>query len=140
MGLMDKLKFWKKEPEFAPADIHPPSFPQQPDQSAPSFDQLGMPQPAQNINEPVFGQEQSSFPPSPPQSFQQQRDFQQQGFQSQSPQSFQQQGMSSDQQLQLINSKLDTIKAQLETVLQRLDRLERKEEQSPYQQRWRASI
>lgn len=56
------------------------------------------------------------------------------------PQAFAQQQatMSSDQQLQLISSKLDTIKAQLETVLQRLERLEKKDDLSPYQQRWRS--
>ena len=53
------------------------------------------------------------------------------------PQAFEQKaGQSTEQQIQLISAKLDTIKAQLETVLQKLDSQERKEER-PYQQRWK---
>jgi hypothetical protein len=123
MGMMDKLKFWKKEEEFIP-DM--PRVPESalPEQQMPSgIDQMGMPRPTPGINEPPFEHEQ--FQPGS----------------LQSPRAFQQQpAMSADQQLQLISSKLDTIKAQLETVLQRLERLERKEEPSPYQQRWRTGV
>jgi len=119
MGLMDKLKFWKKEEEM-------PEYPKAPemgmaDQQMPAgMEHMGMPRPMPGITEPPM--ESASFQP--------------QAFQ---PQAFgQQQAMSTDQQLQLISSKLDTIKAQLETVLQRLERLERKDE-SPYQQRWKTS-
>ena len=122
MGIMDKLKFWKKEeelPEFPkPAEFAPP------EQQAPmQAEQMGMPRPVPGLTEPMEGQTSSPFAQPFPQ-----------------PQAFQQAAISSDQQLQLISSKLDTIKAQLETVLQRLDRLERREEPSPYQQRWRTNI
>jgi len=124
MGLMDKLKFWKKEeelPEFPkPAEMAPP------EQRMPmGMEQMGMPRQMPGLTEPPeFGQQQFQAPQAFPQ-----------------PQAFAQQPVqTTEQQLQLISSKLDTIKAQLETVLQRLERLERKEEQSPYQQRWRTSI
>ena len=123
MGMMDKLKFWKKEEET------PPEFPRAaefapPEQSMPGgMEQMGMPRPMPGLTEP----------PS--------EDFGQQQFGVQAPRAFAQQQqfvpVTTEQQLQLMSSKLDTIKAQLETVLQRLERLERKEEQSPYQQRWR---
>ncbi len=128
MGLMDKLKFWKKEEEM------PPEFPRAaefapPEQHAPmGMEQMGMPRPMPGVSEPPaedFGQQQ--FSGQVPRAFGQQQFAQQQQL---SP-------VTTEQQLQLISSKLDTIKAQLETVLQRLDRLERKEEPSPYQQRWR---
>jgi hypothetical protein len=126
MGMMDKLKFWKKEEEmpaefpraaeFAPAEQHMPG----------GMEQMGMPRPIPGLTEPPsedFGQQQ--FNVQAPRAF-----AQQQAQQQFSP-------VTTEQQLQLISSKLDTIKAQLETVLQRLDRLERKEDLSPYQQRWR---
>ena len=119
MGLLDKIMFWKKEeeplPEFpAPAEMTPaePSAPM-------GMEHFGMPRPMPGVTEPPV--EAPAF--APPQSFQQQQQF----------------APSTEQQLQLISSKLDTIKAQLETVLQRLDRLERKDELSPYQQRWRST-
>ena len=124
MGLMDKLKFWKKEeemPEFPKAAETSPAEQHMPLDVA----QMGMPRAMPGVTEP----------PAEP--------FQQQQFGVQQPQAFGQQQqfapVSTEQQLQLISSKLDTIKAQLETVLQRLDRLERKEDLSPYQQRWRTS-
>ena len=125
MGLMDKLKFWKKEEEL-PEFPRPPEFAPSEQQSPMQVEQMGMPRPVPGITEPPMeGQTSSPFAQPFPQ-----------------PQAFQQQqfaGVSAEQQLQLISSKLDTIKAQLETVLQRLDRLEKKEELSPYQQRWRTS-
>lgn len=48
------------------------------------------------------------------------------------------QSMSQDQQFQILSAKLDTIKAQLETVIQRLDRIERDEH--PYKERWRTGM
>lgn len=119
MGMLDKLKFWKKEEEM-PSEYPTPPELSVPEQSAPmSMEHMGMPRPAPGLTEPPME------PSAPPGAFPQ-------------PQAFgQQSAMSSDQQLQLINSKLDTIKAQLETVLQRLERLERKDDLSPYQQRWR---
>ncbi|VVB80989.1 Uncharacterised protein [uncultured archaeon] len=109
MGLFDKLQFWKKEEALPEMPAAPEIL--APEQPAPmGVEHLGMPHPMEPP-EPAFQ----------PQSFGQQQQF----------------TMSSDQQLQLISSKLDTIKAQLETVLQRLERLEKKDDLSPYQQRWR---
>lgn len=122
---MDKLKFWKKEEEM-PSEYPRPAEFGSPEQHVPmDVAQMGMPRQMPGISEP----------PAEP--------FAQQQFGAQSPQAFgqaQQQQfapVSTEQQLQLISSKLDTIKAQLETVLQRLERLEKKEDLSPYQQRWR---
>lgn len=120
MSFADKLKFWKKEeevPEYPrPADMS------QSEQNMPAgLEHMGMPRPMPGITEPPSEVQQ----PFMPQAFGQQQQMQT--------------AMSTEQQLQLISSKLDTIKAQLETVLQRLERLERGEER-PYQQRWRAAI
>lgn len=101
-------------PEYPKSPELSPQAPQMPA----GMEQMGMPRPMPGISEPPI-EEQFSAP----------RAFAQQQYA----------GMSTEQQLQLISSKLDTIKAQLETVLQRLERLERGEER-PYQQRWRASI
>ncbi len=121
MGMMDKLKFWKKEEEPFPSAEYPPhediKLPEQP--SSMGMEHMGMPGSVPGLTEPPM---ESSVPPA---AFSQAQAFNQQA------------SMSSDQQLQLISSKLDTIKAQLETVLQRLERLERKDDLSPYQQRWR---
>lgn len=137
MAFMDKLKFWKREETEFPAPRKPagflgkeeevPEYPRaaeiaQPEHHMPAgMEQMGMPRPMPGVTEPPFEQQQ----PFAPQAFGQQQQTQT--------------SMSTEQQLQLISSKLDTIKAQLETVLQRLERLERGEER-PYQQRWRASI
>lgn len=116
MGMMDKLKFWKKE-ESPPEYPETPEFSPSEEPAPAGMEHMGMPRPVPGLTEPPM-----DVPPA----------FDQQ------PRAFAQQpAMSSDQQLQLINSKLDTIKAQLETVLQRLERLEKKDELSPYQQRWR---
>lgn len=126
MSFADKLKFWKHEE--APPEAKYESQ-QMSEQSMPSsMDQMGIPRSMPGLTEPpVEGQTSSPFanpPQSFPQAFNQQQQFSQ--------------AMTADQQFQLISSKLDTIKAQLETVLQRLERLERKDE-SPYQQRWRTN-
>jgi hypothetical protein len=119
MSFVDKLKFWKKEEEMPEYPRTPEISPLEP-QMPSGMDQMGVPRQTPGLTEPPM--EQPSFSP---QSFGQQNQFQS--------------SMSTEQQLQLISSKLDTIKAQLETVLQRLERLERGES-SPYQQRWRAAI
>ena len=120
MGMFDKLKFWKREeemPELPHEEFTRPEETSLPEQHAPpGMEQFGMPRPIPGLTEPPV---EPSVPSAMPQAFAQQA------------------AMSSDQQLQLINSKLDTIKAQLETVLQRMDRLEKKDDLSPYQQRWR---
>lgn len=79
--------------------------------------------------------------PQPEQDFGRPESFNQPSEHDFSPQAFEQksafeQKASTEQQIQLIFAKLDTIKAQLETVLQKLDVQDRKEER-PYQQRWK---
>lgn len=88
---------------------------------------------------PAFGPKGAEFPPigapsrpdasgafgqSSPASFGERQQFEQ--------------NVSQEQQFQLISAKLDTIKAQLETVMQRLDRMERDEH--PYRERWRTGM
>lgn len=78
---------------------------------------------------PEFGASGPQMPPMPAPEFG-----------AQSPASFGerqqfQQSMSQEQQFQILSAKLDTIKAQLETIMQRLDRIER--EEHPYKERWR---
>lgn len=124
MSFADKLKFWKHEEAPESPKYEAQSMPEQQVQSG--MEQMGMPRPMPGVTEPPFEGQTSSPFAQPAQSFQPQA-FQQQQFS---------QSMTADQQFQLISSKLDTIKAQLETVLQRLERLERKEEQ----QRWRTNI
>ena len=105
------LKFWKKE--------EAPEVQQAPEINEP----LGM-----GMNAAVAGMPHAE-PAFMSQSFERPA-FSQQSF-SQTPHA--------DQHIQLISAKLDTIKAQLETVLQRLDAMERKTAapETPYQQRWR---
>ncbi|MBW2970016.1 hypothetical protein KY319_02735 [Candidatus Woesearchaeota archaeon] len=117
MSVIDKLKFWKKEEEAPPEYPKTPEFTPPPETPPAGMEHLGMPRPTPGLEPPAEPGFEPSF--APPKAFAQQA------------------SMSSEQQLQLINSKLDTIKAQLETVLQRLERLEKKDELSPYQQRWR---
>lgn len=78
---------------------------------------------------PDFGASGPQMPPMPAQDFG-----------ARSPASFGErqqfeQSMSQEQQFQILSAKLDTIKAQLETIMQRLDRIER--EEHPYKERWR---
>ena len=114
MSLLDKLMFWKKHDEPALPEPVPSMEPPGMEQPAPpGMEHLGMPPSGPGINEPPAAPPEQHIPAAFAQAEQAQQP---------------QQGMSSDQQMQLISSKLDTIKAQLETVLQRLDRLERKEQ------------
>jgi len=127
MTVMDKLKFWRKheEPEIPEPQMPsmepgatPPGMDQQAGGMPPGMEHLGMPPSGPGINEPPAAPPEQHVPTA--------------FAQLEQPA---QQGMSTEQQLQLISSKLDTIKAQLETILQRLDRLERKE-----QPRWPTNI
>ncbi len=130
MTLMDKLKFWKKEEEAPPDLPSPPEMGGPPEaMPPPSLDVMGMPRPMPGVTEPP------GAAPTPPTGgpFAAQPEIPK-------PEAFAQAAAPADQQFQLISSKLDTIKAQLETILQRLDRLEQKNGQSPYQQRWRTNI
>lgn len=144
MGVLDKIKFWKKDEFELPADLPPPS-------EIPGITPQGMDVPPME-RPPAFGadfqpdqqsgQSQSfSSPVSPRPQFS--ASVQPQFASAPQPQFAQQPSfapISQDQQLALISSKLDTVKAQLETVLQRLDRLERKGEERPYEQRWKSMM
>lgn len=132
MSVIDKLKFWKKEePLPAPVDLSPQPEPpgmQQP----PGMEQLGAPQPVPGVTEPPgMAPQRDQF--QPPESFPKSDALSHAQPPGAAP-------ASHEQQMQLISSKLDTIKAQLETVIQRLDRLEQKQNGRPYEQRWRASM
>jgi len=127
MSFVEKLKFWKHEEAPESPRYEAQAMPEQPMPS--NIEQMGIPRQMPGITEPPMEGQTSSPFAQPAQSFQPQSFGQQQQFS---------QSMTADQQFQLISSKLDTIKAQLETVLQRLERLERKDE-SPYQQRWRTN-
>ena len=143
--MMDKLKFWKKQEFEMPSDLPPPAeIPgMTPGTEAPSMEQppafgSDFQQEPQSSGQPGF---QS---PSSPQ-FSARAQFSQPSAAQFTPApQFNQQPqfapISQDQQLALISSKLDTVKAQLETVLQRLDRLERKGDERPYEQRWKSMM
>ncbi|MBW3018580.1 hypothetical protein KY329_00135 [Candidatus Woesearchaeota archaeon] len=130
MSFMDKLLFWKKEeppaeprlprvppgPGLSAQDIRPPQQEMPPGLGAP--EDIGMPEPSV----PEFREAQmvpSTFGshnrPAP--------------LESAAP--VQQDDHS------LIIAKLDTIKAQLDAVLQRLERMEYAKEERAYQRRWR---
>lgn len=132
MGVIDKLKFWKKD-DFD--DFQLPETPSSPPPADPLAGQPAMEQPPnlQQLGMPEQGFQQPDFR-------QPEQDFQQQSDQPFIPKSFQEkqqfsQPPAGNDQMALISSKLDTIKAQLDTVLHRLDRLEER----PYQQRWRST-
>lgn len=116
MSFGDKLKFWKAREETQEYSSPPVE----------SNEPLGM-----GMNAAMAGMPQE--PSFAPQAFEHRAGFPQPSFSQPS------QPPSSEQQIQLISAKLDTIKAQLETVLQRLDAMERKNttSESAYQQRWR---
>ena len=137
MSFLDKLKFWKSDSDFdlPPPDMSMPQVPV-PDDQMFTAPQMGGPPQSAGITEPPDFSSQESVQDrgaSRPLSFQQ-REFssarQLSSFQSQAVQS-------SDQQLQLISSKLDTVKAQLDAVLQRLDRLDKvdRKDDFPWQAR-----
>ncbi len=135
MGLLDKLMFWKKEDEFGLDNLNnkdfnvggltddplnsssPSSFgaeksPFGDDQSIGSSPQLGnTPFPTTSQNMPGTRSTGNSFPPSSSQN---------QPWQSLSPQP-----TNSSKDLELINSKLDTLRAMLQSIDQRLNEMER---------------
>ena len=141
--MFDKLKFWKKEE----SSFDNPQFQDAPPLSQPQagFNPPNLGGPGASLEpdfrEPAEPQSRGVPPLGQPQFGDRSQSFSQPSF---SQPSFNQPPQSQDQQFQLISAKLDTIKAQLETVLNRLDNLERKnppliQEERPYQQRWRTS-
>ncbi len=145
MGLLDKLMFWKKEDEFgldnfgakdfnkdfnvggltddplkssSPSSFGSEKSPFGSDQDIGSSPQLGnTPFPTTTQNLPgtrSTGNSGSNFNSSPSQN---------QPWQSQSPQPFQSPASAKD--LELINSKLDTLRAMLQSIDQRLNDIER---------------
>ncbi len=106
MGILSFFRKKKEEDEFGglPEDLKVPDF---------SKEESGL-FPAEQPS--PFPSASSSFQPSPIPS----------PAPSLQPQAFQQmQAPSSDKDLQIINAKLDTLKAMLETVMSKLERLER---------------
>jgi hypothetical protein len=101
--LLDKLKFWKKEPGLLPGGLPLESgisMPPEPAFTSPSIPGIGS-APMMRGLEPEFGSHNVK-PSLVPEAFSQ-------------PQ----------QSEQLINAKLDTIKAELDNILQRLERIEK---------------
>ncbi len=126
MGVLDKLKFWKKDDfsDFSSPDF--PDFDKPP--KMPDFGSkdsgMDMPHPP-SFEPPASAPERMEGSAFAPRAFQERQQFE-----PAVP------APGADQKMDLISAKLDTIKAQLETVLQRLDRLEQSQSR-PYQQRWR---
>ncbi len=109
MGILDLFK--KKEehesPNLIDAQLHQEGLSREPDMGASGPQMPLMPSPEFGAQSPASFGERQQF----------------------------QQSLSQEQQFQILSAKLDTIKAQLETVMQRLDRIERDEH--PYKERWR---
>jgi len=121
MGILDKLAFWKKEDEFnfdqaANQDMNQPSaFPPE----------MGQPESA-FPGESEFNVPQSSSPQTSPQQYAQaSRASLYPGSSTQIMAS------SGNRDFDLINSKLDTIRAMLASIEQRLDKLEKTEPKTP---------
>lgn len=109
MGILDLFKKKEEhEPNLIDAQLHQEGLSRAPDMSASGPQMPPMPAPM-------------DFGAQSPASFGERQQFQQ--------------SMSQEQQFQILSAKLDTIKAQLEVIMQRLDRIERDEH--PYKERWR---
>ncbi|MEK6938189.1 MAG: hypothetical protein AABX04_04050 [Nanoarchaeota archaeon] len=124
MSLFSKLAFWKKEDEFnfdqvAERDMNKPDpfsqgFEQNPEESAfppeqSTFDQPQTPSPGASPQQYAQASRTALYPGSSKPSI----------------------GPSGDRDLDLINSKLDTIRAMLSAIEQRLDKIERGEPKAP---------
>lgn len=103
MSILDKLKFWKKEEEFTLPPEPQGDMPLEP----PSFPQLEeMPK-----DVPTFAK---TFTPEPPPL---------------NPPTFQ----SPDKNFEILNAKIDAIRATLDAISQRLEKMEKKSDEV----RWR---
>ena len=130
MGMLDKLKFWKHEDEFdfsSAVDSHMGSTPGLGDTGMPVQDDLGLDEKSPfDVNAPgamkgtdPFGANMSA--PSAPQSFDQPHPSSNAAYNKQQ----QPQTSGSSRDIELLSSKLDTIKALLSSLDQRMAHLER---------------
>ncbi|NQU98721.1 hypothetical protein HQ533_04595 [Candidatus Woesearchaeota archaeon] len=115
MGLMDKIKFWKKHDDLGLGDTLPQ------DTSTDMVDQLGLEPVKDDILGNPIGQEGTVDKPL---SLNEKSNFEEVG---QSPQPGLQQ---SSNDFELISSKLDTIKSELDSINQRVQRIEKLTEAS----------
>ncbi|PIN73631.1 hypothetical protein COV20_05400 [Candidatus Woesearchaeota archaeon CG10_big_fil_rev_8_21_14_0_10_45_16] len=121
MGFFSKLGFGKKEDEF---DFDKAASRELGRNSGLEMPHLGQDDPALSTQfplpqqQPLFGQTSSFSQPPSPQSFQQQQSY----------------GKSPD--LELINSKLDTLKAMLASLDQRLAQMERTSHSEKKERLW----
>jgi hypothetical protein len=132
MSVLDKLFFWKKEE--SPAELTVPDLPAGPGLSAEGMSMPHEEQPP-SLGEPMPGQPEQMTEPSMPEPRMGPSTFGSHARpeleQVPPPQ------VSGGEDLSLISAKLDTIKAQLDAVLQRLERMEYSKEDRSYQKRWR---
>ena len=130
MGLMDKLKFWKKE---EPLDIGKyPALEAAPNAEHP---ELGPPPSMTTPPEPL--QELGAAPPPPPGHTPAPKALDQP---LSSPITAPMQSAPQGSELQVVNAKLDTLKILLENINAKIDRLEKPEEEKPIPlsvKRWR---
>lgn len=122
MSIIHKLKFWKHEEELPPLP------------EIPSIGEKKIPEPGHFAGlgiEPLHDESPSFAQPSSPLSFTP-------TFSAPQPQ---QPSFAGDKDFQLLNAKLDTIRAQLENISQRLERIERIANEAQQQEkevvRWR---
>jgi hypothetical protein len=117
MGFFSKLAFWKKKDEFESLGLGEKGASLGPDLSS---SDLGL-STASGLEGGYGLPTQPTQQPTPPQpSFQQQPSYQQ--FQQPSPQ--QPQGFTAEKDLEIISSKLDALRAALDSINQRLANLE----------------
>ncbi|OYT32509.1 hypothetical protein DRJ22_02735 [Candidatus Woesearchaeota archaeon] len=138
MSFLSKLMFWKKE--GAPPLEAPPELPPLPDLGKPA--DLGPP-PSEmppSLGLPSEKPSAEFTPPASPAHVPESLP----GLEEPSPSGFAQSRFAppsapaSADKLEIISAKLDTLKAQLDSVLQRLERLEQfSKEEHLYRQRWR---
>jgi len=128
MSVFSKLAFWKKRDELSELGLGTPSgFGKET-----GFDNLGLPKEDYGFSKD-FGQDAAAFQPSFGQ--------QQRPFQAQQPSYPQQQQMFTvDKDMEIISSKLDALRASLESLNQRLANIERiargEEEERHTRSRW----
>lgn len=103
MAIFDRLKFWKRRDEFALPGLAEAGLPRKDELGLPPMvhDELGLP--ASKYQEPSFGT------PTPPQAFKEMA----------------QQASVSSRDVELLSSKLDTIKAMLDNISNRMAILEK---------------
>ncbi|MBI2662061.1 hypothetical protein HYX11_01235 [Candidatus Woesearchaeota archaeon] len=124
MGLLDKILFWKKRDEF---DFEDMANKQMPSSGLTMPEGLGENDPFKEKS--MFPENKSPFEPHEEESLGARSAMPPSGMQRQSYPGIQQQsgqqGYGQNRDLELINSKLDTLKAMLTTIEQRMAEMER---------------